>query len=56
MYCDTEQACELIDACFFSGDSFHDYESLEEINNYVQRWSRIIKEIKHDLEREIDES
>ena len=32
---DVEEALDLIDASFFSGDTFHDTESLKTINHYL---------------------
>jgi len=45
-----EEACESIDAGFFSGDTFHDEESLKEIEYYLGRWNRETERIKKMLE------
>jgi len=33
-------ACETIDASFFSSDTFHDKQNLGEIRRYLGRWLR----------------
>ena len=51
----TEDACENIDATFFSGDEFLDPKALEEIEVYLGRWNRqviVCKEIIKELEGE----
>ena len=47
---DIEEACECIDAGFFSGDAFHDPGSLKEIEEYMGRWAREITSIKEPCE------
>ena len=42
----TEDACESLDASFFSGDEFYNVKSLEEINTYLYRWNRKALEIE----------
>jgi len=41
-----EDACDEIDAGFFSGDSFHDADALERIEWYMTRWQREIVNIR----------
>ena len=48
------EACEQIDAGFFSGDTFHSRESLEEIEDYIKRWQREIENIKQMRENHPD--
>ena len=50
MRCHITDACEEIDAVFFSGDGFQNKTALEEIEFYVGRWSREIERIKLMLE------
>jgi hypothetical protein len=46
MHTDTEKAIDLIDAGFFSSDTFHNSEDLEFIESYIWRWLKEIVEIK----------
>lgn len=39
-----EDACEQIDAAVFSGDSLYYGTNLEELKDYIGRWTRAIKE------------
>ena len=39
-------ACESIDAGFFSGDTFHDEQTVEKIVWYTNRWQREIVRIR----------
>jgi len=41
-----KEAFECIDAGFFSGDSFHDVDILDEIEGYMERWQREIESIR----------
>jgi hypothetical protein len=47
-----EEACEQIDAGFFSGDTFDNEEALAEIEDYLGRWTRRAAEIRRDLEEQ----
>lgn len=47
---DILDACEEIDAAIFSGDVL--WSRLEELKNYVDRWSTAIKEHEEYLKRE----
>jgi hypothetical protein len=49
MHPDTVNACELIDASFFSSDTFHDRASLEFVEAYLGRWTREAKRIRESL-------
>ena len=52
-----ENACEEIDAGFFSGDAFHSREAVAEMERYMGRWGLEMESIKHMLnEREAEES
>ena len=51
-----EDACEEIDAGFFSGDGFHGREELEEIRCYLGRWERRCKVIEEMLDEEDKEN
>lgn len=42
----TEDACDHIDACFFSGDSFHSPDAIKRIEFYLGRWQRELASIK----------
>lgn len=37
-------ACEEIDAALFSGDAAADSETRKELSDYLERWSRSLKE------------
>jgi hypothetical protein len=41
-----EEACNEIDAGFFSGDTFHYPESIARIEFYLGRWQRELERIK----------
>ena len=41
-----KDACEEIDAAFFSGDTFHDEKVLSEFEWYLSRWTRETARIK----------
>jgi len=45
-------ACEKIDAGFFSGDTFHDPKIIEQMEYYLGRWQRELKLIKKMLEQD----
>ncbi len=45
-----EEACDAIDAGFFSGDSFQNEEAIKRIEWYIARWQREIVEIKKELQ------
>ena len=50
-----DDACEEIDAAFFSGDAFHDNEALTKIKHYLGRWNReaeSIEKMLKDIEEE----
>ena len=47
-----EKALDLIDACFFSGDTFQNAAALETADYYIGRWTREIARIKEDLAAE----
>lgn len=44
-----ENACDSIDAGFFSGDTFHSEEALARIEWYMGRWQREIVNIREML-------
>lgn len=44
-----KEACESIDAGFFSSDAFHNKIAIEEISFYIGRWLREIEHIKKIL-------
>lgn len=44
-----KESCENIDAAFFSSDIFHNTNSLEEIEEYLDHWTREVKSIKETL-------
>ena len=44
-----EDACDTIDAGFFSGDSFHDREAIARMKYYMDRWTRVIEDIEESL-------
>ena len=45
-------ACEEIDAGFFSGDIFHNSSAIEQMEHYLGRWQRELKVIKEMLEQD----
>ena len=45
---DLEEGIDLIDASFFSGDSFRSKDNLAEIEKYLGRWNREVVRIKED--------
>lgn len=45
-----EDAAEQIDAAFYTGDSFHSAEDLDDIEAYIARWSREAYRIREMLE------
>ena len=45
-----DEAFDSIDAGFFSGDSFHDADILDEIEKYMERWKREIENIRELLQ------
>jgi len=45
MHLSNKEACETIDAAFFSGDAFHNEKRLQEIIFYLKRWEKEIKRI-----------
>ncbi len=45
-YKNIEEACEEIDAGFFSSDAFFDKQSVEDMEVYIGRWQRQIAVIK----------
>ena len=47
-----KEACEQIDAGFFSGDTFHSKEALDEIGFYIGRWTRQMAIIQEFLKEE----
>lgn len=49
---DIEEFCESIDAAIFSGDGLHDYESLNEFHEYMDRWMEKMREISNFLDEE----
>ncbi len=44
------EACEQIDAAFFSADTFHDDEAVKMMEYYMGRWNRELENIKKMLE------
>lgn len=44
-----ENACDEIDAGFFSGDAFHSEEAIARIEWYMGRWQRELVNIKEML-------
>jgi len=44
-----KEACEQIDAGLFSSDSFHNSKAIEDIDYYIQRWLKEVKNIKQML-------
>ena len=49
---DVEEACDQIDAGFFSGDTFESPEALKRIEWYLGRWCRQIAVIKQRQEED----
>ena len=47
-----EEALDLIDACFFSGDTFQNADAIETAEHYIGRWTREIARIKEGLAAE----
>jgi len=45
-----EESCDNIDAAFFSGDTFHNLASLNDIKYYLARWNKEAKVIEDILE------
>ena len=43
------EACENIDAGFFSGDVFHNVKELEAMDTYIARWTRESAVIKKNM-------
>jgi hypothetical protein len=41
-----EEACDQIDAGFFSGDAFHDEAALTRIEEFIARWQGEIANIR----------
>jgi len=37
---DTEIACDFIDSAMFTGDEFMNTKAVEELEHYIDRWSR----------------
>lgn len=44
-----EEACDQIDAGFFSGDTFHSEEAIARMEWYMGRWQREIANIRKML-------
>jgi ADP-dependent phosphofructokinase/glucokinase len=40
-----EDACEEIDAAFFTGDAFLDEQHRKDITEYIERWQRELKRL-----------
>jgi aminoglycoside phosphotransferase (APT) family kinase protein len=49
-----KDACELIDACVFSGDVLESKEERAELKEYVERWLRAISQ-QEETEKQQDE-
>lgn len=47
-----DDACDLVDACFFTGDTFFDEEVMKEMEFYLNRWNKKIIELK-EIQEEI---
>jgi len=45
-----QDACNQIDAGLFSGDTFNDEKSLQELEYYMLRWSRQLTSLKLTLD------
>jgi hypothetical protein len=50
---DIEEFCDNLDAAIFTGDGLHDLKSLEEFDEYIQRWTREYYNIKSLVVSEI---
>lgn len=44
-----EEAFEIIDAAFFSGDCFHNRANVNFAKSYIERWQREIEKIEEQL-------
>jgi hypothetical protein len=42
------EACELIDAGFFTGDAFHNFNAGEKIKWYIDRWTKELASIEQN--------
>jgi hypothetical protein len=49
MHASVEEALEMIDAAFFSGDCFHDRQNLDHAKEYLDRWNREVEVIEKQL-------
>lgn len=47
-----EDAFDSIDAGFFSGDIFYNYEALERVEWYLARWQKRMKELRECLDED----
>ena len=48
-----EASCEQLDAALFSGDDFLEAEERNELKEYIERWTRRIKEIEEMENQEV---
>ena len=49
---DIEEFCDNLDASIFTGDGLYDEKSLEEFDEYLQRWIREISKIRSFIAEE----
>ena len=52
MHPEDAEACDQIDAEFFSGDAFQSWGGLEQIEYYLARWNREAARIREQLNRD----
>ncbi len=49
---DIEEFCDNLDVSIFTGDGLHDEKSLEEFDEYLQRWNRQVSKIRSFIAEE----
>ena len=55
MHASDEEAFEIIDAMFFSGDALHNRQNLNTVKSYLERWNKELAVIEKQLDTDEEE-